>query len=88
VWKFLLRFRVILWIARFILFPLLVFFLLFFVLGIIGVSLYLHLLTSTIKKVPENPYLFLPALLIEIFLILGLAYLSVVYINKILKKWR
>ncbi len=90
MWRFLLRFRLILWLLRFVIFPLLVFSLAVFVFVLIGVSLYALVIVKTLKGIEENPYLYVPLLLVEIFITVSGAYALMVYINKIWKhkKWR
>ena len=86
MWRFLLRLRILLWLVRFILVPLLAFFLALFVFILIFGSLYLLLIAKTLGGLRENPYLFVPALLIEILFLGSALYLTVRYINKLREK--
>ncbi|WP_457600842.1 hypothetical protein [Hydrogenivirga sp.] len=85
MWRFLLRFRLLLWLLRFVLFPLFVLALLLLVFALIGVSLYGLLLAKTLSGVRENPYIFLPLLVLEVAVVVSVLYAVMVYINKILK---
>jgi len=72
--------------------PLIVLLLLLFVVAVILGSMYLLLLAKTVKGIGDNPYLFAPLLVLEVALALVVAYLAVVYTNRvrkyILKSWR
>jgi len=86
LWRFLLRLRFLLWLIRFVLVPLLAFFLALFVFVLILWSLYFLLIAKTLEGLRENPYLFVPVLLVEILLLSFILYLTVMYINKLREK--
>ncbi len=72
--------------------PLIALFLLLFVVVVILGSMYALLIAKTLKGVGDNPYLYVPLLVLEIVLALIVVYLAVVYTNRIrkyiLKGWR
>jgi len=86
LWRFLLRLRFLLWLVRFVFVPLLAFLLAFLVFFIILWSLYLLLIAKTLEGLRNNPYLFLPLLLVEILVLGSVLYLAVMYINKLREK--
>jgi len=85
LWRFLLRFRVILWLLRLVIVPLFVFVTLIFLFILIAGSLYGLLVAKTVAKAWESPYIFVPLLLMEILALLGVSYMVMVYISKIWK---
>ncbi len=88
MWRLLLRFRLLLWLLRFVIYPLVVLTLLLFVFLTIGVSLYFLVIAKTLLRVPENPYLYVPLLLLELSIIVLGSYYAMVYINRIFKNKR
>ena len=88
----LLRIRFLLWLLRSALVPLAVFLILLFVVLTVALSFFLLLLFKTIGSIPDNPYLYVPLLILELALALLLLYGGVVYTNRIrkriLKNWR
>lgn len=81
--QFLLRLRLLVWLLRFVLFPVLVFSLAFFVFAVIGLSLYAYLIVKTVSGIGDNPYLFIPLLLVEMVILATLGIFIMVYINKV-----
>ena len=80
--QLLLRLRFLVWLLRFVLFPILVFSLAFFVFAVIGLSLYAYLIVKTVAGIGDSPYLFAPLLFVEIAALVVLVVLFMVYINK------
>ncbi len=85
MWRFLFRFRFILLIFRFLIVPAFTFLLAFLVLFIMAGSIYTLAIAKTIRNIVENPYIFVPLLVMEISLMLIVTYTVVVYTNKIRK---
>ncbi len=84
---FLLRLRFILLLFRLLLVPLLAFSLALLVFILIGWSLYLLVVSKTLANIPENPYLYGLLFILEFVLASLILYYSVVYINRIRKKY-
>ncbi len=83
----LLRLRFVLLLLRFLIVPVLAFSLAFFVFFLIGWSLYALIIAKTLKKLLENPYLYGPLLILEVMVVVLLLYFSVVYVNRIRRKY-
>lgn len=83
---FLLRFRLITFLIRIFFVPAVTILLSSMVFLIIGLSLYGLLIVKTAQRAVDNPYVFLPILLIELALLVYALVKFIGYINKVLNR--
>ncbi len=83
---FLLRFRLIAFLIRIFFVPAVTILLSSMVFLIIGLSLYGLLIAKTAQRAVDNPYIFLPILLIELALLAYALVKFIGYINKVLNR--